>query len=76
MLRPPMGPEFWKSLQKIIRIWHTYLYISIYIQLKIRQVCATKMIIPEHMIQSNPVVLIIKKEVGPVELCTYIHSRI
>jgi hypothetical protein len=49
--------------------------ISIYIQLKIRQVWATKMIIPEHMIQSNPIVLI-RKEVDPVELCTYIHSRI
>jgi hypothetical protein len=30
MLRPPMGPEFWKSRMrsyKIIRIWHAYLYI-------------------------------------------------
>jgi hypothetical protein len=45
--------------------------IYIYIQLKIRQVFATKMIIPERMIQSNPVVLI-REEVDPVELCPFI----
>jgi hypothetical protein len=31
LLRPPMGPEFWKSRMRsyeIIRIWHAYLYLE------------------------------------------------
>jgi hypothetical protein len=41
-----------------------------YIRLKIRQVRAARMIIPEHTIQSIPVSLI-REEVDLVVLCTF-----